>query len=458
MKVGWVIWAPCVGGQVAGMFSGPPGGGNEFRCPQTGLWPEMYQKVNEGAIAFNSGQFVDAKRILRDAITAATSDLHVAFQCALGLSAAYRALAFAYCADQRVDPRSQAYIRANQIGLRFMHLAMNWLTWAFVKDGENTAEYVDNSVWPITIQQINDEMTVVQNVVRQAGYDGHLPTWADVPLDFRSNLKIVIVSLCAYPPGHVLTPLSVSNKEIYVKRFGYDLIVERQRRDEGRPHAWGKIRVMQQYIAEGRWDWVVWLDCDSYFMNVNQTLDSIIFKYGAVGPPAPGQEPQLDPSFETLVSEDKAMLNTGVFFMKSTQTNLRLLEECWGGARSPFIDHPWWENAAFTWLFLKDNMDKFLNEDHMVFQQHENDMLKDVYPSYVRLAPQVEFNSYHPITSRFLHDTWEPGKFIMSFSGVQSSSSPTVIKFVYSNYYREFCELNAVTDECIPLANELPWQ
>jgi len=103
-------------------------------------------------------------------------------------------------------------------------------------------------------------------------------------------------------------------------------------------------------------------------------------------------------------------------------------------------------------------MDKFLNEDHMVFQQHENDMLKDVYPSYVRLAPQVEFNSYHPITSRFLHDTWEPGKFIMSFSGVQSSSSPTVIKFVYSNYYREFCELNAVTDECIPLANELPWQ
>eukprot|EP00434_Breviolum_minutum_P023036 symbB.v1.2.020324.t1/scaffold1699.1/size108456/9 len=52
-----------------------------------------------------------------------------------------------------------------------------------------------------------------------------------------------------------------------------------------------------------------------------------------------------------------------------------------------------------------------------------------VYPNQVRLAPQSHFNSYHPITSRFQHDTWEEGKFVIAFNGVLSASSPTVHRY-----------------------------
>ena len=47
--------------------------------------------------------------------------------------------------------------------------------------------------------------------------------------------------------------------------------------------------------------------------------------------------------------------------------------------------------------------------------------MDDIYTPEVRIAPQHIFNSYHPITSRFMHDTWEEGKYVLAFNGVLSS-------------------------------------
>eukprot|EP00435_Cladocopium_sp_Y103_P052437 s556_g16.t1 len=90
------------------------------------------------------------------------------------------------------------------------------------------------------------------------------------------------------------------------------------------------------------------------------TLESVLFTYAGV---ADGDELTLDPEVHMIVSEDNAMLNTGIFFARSSTWVTNLLRRVWGSDDSPWINHPWWENAAFTWQFLKDNPQKFAFED-----------------------------------------------------------------------------------------------
>merc|ERR1712196_46133 len=121
-----------------------------------------------------------------------------------------------------------------------------------------------------------------------------------------------------------------------------------------------------------------------------------------------------------------------------------------------WIHHPWWENAAFLWFLLKENVVKFLTEDHAAFLNAQGDSVDDmegIYPAQVRLAPQWEFNSYHPITAQDQHDTWKPGKFAIAFNGVLSgvADSYVMMKTIYANYYIESCERNSILDQCIDI-------
>ena len=88
------------------------------------------------------------------------------------------------------------------------------------------------------------------------------------------------------------------------------------------------------------------------------------------------------------------MLNTGVFWMKvGSQYNIDLLNEIWGPDDSVFIDHPWWENAAMTWNFLKHvgMSETLLFEDHEQQKIDSNGQdMQGIYSDPVRTAPQIE--------------------------------------------------------------------
>jgi hypothetical protein len=60
--------------------------------------------------------------------------------------------------------------------------------------------------------------------------------------------------------------------------------------------------------------------------------------------------------FSTWIPAHLACLMTqGTFFVKNTPWSLDLMGIIWGDSKtSPWVDHPWWENAALTWHFLKD--------------------------------------------------------------------------------------------------------
>jgi len=432
------------------------------------FWQQVLSHVSFGLNAVSQGDFVSARATLADALFTITdglaSDPGAGFACSLGVAAAYRVLALAFSADGGLARGTWAFRRAQQIALRFQHLAMVWITHAWEKFARREApgsgmahydtEYIDNSAWPISLQEINAEMTAVQNAIADDGRPaGHQPRWPDVPHDFRDpRLKLGIVSLCAYPPEHVLPRYATSNHQIYADRHGYQYRVGRERLDPSRPPAWGKVKLMYDVLEDPSVDWWLWFDCDTYFMNMTVTMDSLLYKYGSVG-----RDGGLDPDIHMLVAEDHAMLNTGAFFLRSSDWSREFLRKVWGPVDSVWTDHPWWENAAILWNFLKDNSQKFRGEDTAVSSGGDADDMQDIYPAEVRLAPQSEFNSYHPATSHFLHDTWEPGKFALAFNGVLSNTSPEVIRVLYGNYYELACRLNEVQDKCVQVEKALPW-
>eukprot|EP00747_Dinoflagellata_sp_TGD_P033293 gnl/TRDRNA2_/TRDRNA2_136529_c0_seq2.p1 gnl/TRDRNA2_/TRDRNA2_136529_c0~~gnl/TRDRNA2_/TRDRNA2_136529_c0_seq2.p1 ORF type:complete len:470 (+),score=56.05 gnl/TRDRNA2_/TRDRNA2_136529_c0_seq2:54-1463(+) len=446
-------------------------GSRGLPAPEPGaeaFWQQIFSNVMLGANAVGRGEYDTARATLADVLLTSTAGLspdpRAGFACSLGVAAAFRLLALAYAADTRLARGSWAFRRAHQIALRFQHLAMVWITHVWEKfarreqGGSGFAsyqvEYIDQSAWPISLEEINTEMTVVQNTLAEGGRaPGHRPRRPEVPHDFRDrDLRLGIVSLCAYPSDHVLPRYATSNHQIYADRHGYRYHAGREILDPSRPPAWGKIKLMYQALEDPSVDWWLWFDCDTYFMNMTVTLDSLLYKYaGAASAASPG----LDGDIHMLVAEDHAMLNTGSFFLRSSEWSREFLRTVWGPDNSAWTDHPWWENASILWNFLKDNSQKFRTEN--LQQEPGIDDMDGIYPQEVRLMPQWEFNSYHPSTSRFLHDTWEPGKFAIAFNGVLSNTSPEVIRVLYGNYYELSCQLNEVLEQCVAVEDAMPW-
>merc|ERR1712167_482160 len=105
---------------------------------------------------------------------------------------------------------------------------------------------------------------------------------------------------------------------------------------------------------------------------------------------------------------------------------------------------------------MGDNARRLADEDPHQWRPGDDDMA-GVYNQHVRLAPQSHFNSYHPVTSRFLHDTWEEGKFVIAFNGVLSASSPAVVSVLYGTYYHTACRLNNIESLCLRIGGVMPW-
>ena len=440
-----------------------------MRCPlDDPRWPKLFDAVQHSSSLIPQGRLFEARTSLSDAITDAMTDLNSAFNCSIGISSAFRVLALTFAADNSLaSSNPRGFRRANQIALRLQHVAMNWLTHAFVIKGENDGRWIDESSWPLTIQEINAEQTAIQSRILASGPYGHSPTWPDCPYDYRDrSLKIAIVTMCDYPPGDVLPKYSLSNKELYSKRWGYPVIAENHRMDTSRPHAWSKMKLMEKHIERAEHDWLLWFDCDTFFMNFNVTLDHVLYSFASRKVSVQSAEYALDPSVHMIIQEDHAMLNTGVFFIRTSSWALDLVRRVYGDSSSPWVNHPWWENAAFSHEFLGRNHRKFKDDDLNRYAHDLSDSsiesadMQDIYGPHVIVTPQVVFNSYHPITSRvFQHDTWEPGKFVLAFSGCTSGSSKTVAQHIYGEYYREMCELNGVVDQCLEV-EELgihPW-
>ena len=103
------------------------------------------------------------------------------------------------------------------------------------------------------------------------------------------QLNIAVVSICAYPEDHplALPRLTPSNREAYAARHGYSLRLHLEHPIIG-AHGLGvqhaKLATVLAYLQSNKYDWVAWLDCDSIIMNMDRTLDSVIYQYAQEKP------------------------------------------------------------------------------------------------------------------------------------------------------------------------------
>eukprot|EP00933_Yihiella_yeosuensis_P043294 TRINITY_DN38038_c0_g1_i1.p1 TRINITY_DN38038_c0_g1~~TRINITY_DN38038_c0_g1_i1.p1 ORF type:complete len:475 (-),score=79.42 TRINITY_DN38038_c0_g1_i1:149-1360(-) len=105
-----------------------------------------------------------------------------------------------------------------------------------------------------------------------------------------SGLKVAIVSVCDYDPSATpLARLAQLNRDRYAKKHGYEVVMYEKAPfyedplsqlftdpPSHRPAAWSKVDALLQTLAKGQHDWVMWLDCDSFFMDPEVRLEDLV--------------------------------------------------------------------------------------------------------------------------------------------------------------------------------------
>ncbi len=157
------------------------------------------------------------------------------------------------------------------VALRLQQLAAGWLIHAYNGQAAHDVDFIDSSAWPIDSVEFDGEQLGVRGALKAADEEAS-SALTGIPHDYKlPGLSLAIVTVCSYPPGNQLPKLATSIHKMYAARHGYEYIVRRELYGDNRPPAWAKIRAMQDVMREGRHDWVLWVDCDLWFMNLTTT-------------------------------------------------------------------------------------------------------------------------------------------------------------------------------------------
>uniref|UniRef100_A0A0G4I2Y8 Nucleotide-diphospho-sugar transferase domain-containing protein n=1 Tax=Chromera velia CCMP2878 TaxID=1169474 RepID=A0A0G4I2Y8_9ALVE len=249
--------------------------------------------------------------------------------------------------------------------------------------------------------------------------------------------------------------------------------------DLRRPLAWGKIDGLVSAIGEGRFDWVVWVDCDTFFLDPEIGFGDLIgFAFSQKGSKSQmrvGEEERekvrgmyrdylkgtpesecrgvretgsdcgvlglpedlwRETGPQALISEDGLMVNTGVFAMRAGLWSLRFLLRVHAASLKgqPLVMHPWWEQAAMTLLLtLPQAVKRGGGQEKSDYSAATN----WGYPPAVFLFSQRQMNPYpHLIASQMgTHVAAERGDFVISFSGCKTYTSPEVCEELFRSHF-----------------------
>ena len=456
----------------------------------TPVWLEFKQRLEDFAISLRSDNNTHALSeftgtTLKSLIQGPDSQ----FSCSTALASASRLLAVAY-------ERQGNSIRS----LRALQVASIFAAYDFQMKGQ---EWIDNSAWPIRWTDSIDEVvrTMQAHILMDRNRDFSARTLTSGITPVR-GMRIAIVSVCDYDPR--LTPLgslSFMNKQQYAKKHRYELILYNKApqfqdyfTDNGgiypsRPHAWSKIDALLKAMVEAEedTDWIMWMDCDSFFLDQDVALEQMIAaaeQERAVVRTEDDKRMSLDnilalskwvpedsreavssyeevarafvraesditkehnPTFnctsegdpllthsvtELIASEDGLMLNTGIFFARRSVFAYYFLWKVRAltFGHHPITFHPWWEQTGMMMLialpFVFDDTLWALTNRHGV-------------GPYVSFLSQKQLNTYPPMIAGMLrtHAAYSPGDFIISFSGCRVYTSQSVCNHLFMEYF-----------------------
>lgn len=192
------------------------------------------------------------------------------------------------------------------------------------------------------------------------------------------KFRIAVCSL-AFGEDYVkLVEKGEKGREMYCSRLGYDYRTDKDVYDPKRPYAWSKVKLVLKCLSEMKYDYVVWIDADTHIIDFDKRLESIVEKHL-----------QSDRNRDILIASDWQKINSGVFFVRTTEWAYRFFTELY--EQTEFLTHSNWEQEAMISMLDKDILgckEKFM-----------------ILPDYL----QSEFNSYNT--------GYKAGDFLVHFAG-----------------------------------------
>eukprot|EP00397_Hematodinium_sp_SG-2012_P046992 GEMP01053281.1.p1 GENE.GEMP01053281.1~~GEMP01053281.1.p1 ORF type:complete len:307 (+),score=52.63 GEMP01053281.1:77-997(+) len=240
-------------------------------CPSTLLdWERVGEEVYHAKSLVYIGDIEGAKAALLQILHTMSTPFSLGFECPMALASTYFTIGHLY-AVQRLFRRALAFMQMGFI---------------FVRD----KGFNECTPWPV---QGWDMMLAGRNLV-QVVQQLDRPSWTKVPQDFRyADKKIAIVTICAYADDEFVRISGTANHHLYAALHNYDFHLLTST-DQIYPARNGKTNVTDGIHKPFFWkvnavrnvmtgpdppDWVLWADCDAFFMNATRTLDSVIEKY-----------------------------------------------------------------------------------------------------------------------------------------------------------------------------------
>lgn len=259
----------------------------------------------------------------------------------------------------------------------------------------------------------------------------HAAHWS-VPADFRdSSLRVGVFSLCDYAPEapmHWLLLRSRRNREAYCQRHGYGMewVDRRPSSSLSRHPVWGQLAGPLELLEDpqSQYDWILSMDCDSLFVDLGTTIDSVLYRFA--GRETPWGRIELDPDVHFLLSEDGRGLAGGNWLVRNSPQGRSLIREVYGSsddpAVHPYLRHDLRDQFSLLWHLVRPGVSLPMPTEQAAAGAAPSRPTSwaDVgYRPGVRLVPQELLLGAYPHVSCSqpgdrAHRCWRPGDFIVS--------------------------------------------
>ena len=159
---------------------------------------------------------------------------------------------------------------------------------------------------------------LVQYIVKLKS--NYMQKFQPVPYRISSpqNVKIAIVSICAYPVGSklILKEVTPINRKRYADKHGYTAFVFLERplgQNSTVSIQHSKLEVMRLLMESGQFEWLMWTDCDSIIVNQDRKIEDILSQYAD------------NPVTSLLITEEMLGLSSANWIIRSSSWSVDFL-------------------------------------------------------------------------------------------------------------------------------------
>lgn len=231
-------------------------------------------------------------------------------------------------------------------------------------------------------------------------------------LEHSDPQTIAIATVCDYGPEHKLhgiDSVSKRNRDQYAQKHGYTSIFKIKNEDApGRHPAWASLAIALNLLRAGKYDFVMWMDCDALFVDQSRKIEEIL---------------QMYPGKDIYISEDGRGLSGGNWIVRNSMYSIELLVSILGNR--DFENWDLRDQFGLLWTLLRPSID---------YEVEKSEFFG--YPPEVALIPQRLINAYPWSLCRPSHHCFEEGlDFIVSFISLGSLSREMAFHLLnnYSN-------------------------